>query len=59
MNPGKGTRLLALGLLAALAVVALAAAWWALASRTDLVLRDDNPRRAIVVTETAYPAPLP
>ena len=59
MKGGKVTRLLALGLLAALAAVALAAAWWALGAREDLVLRADNPRRAPVLIETVHPAPEP
>lgn len=59
MIRGKGTRLLALGLLAAFAAVALAAAWWALVAGDDLVLREDNPRRAPVIIESVNPAPVP
>lgn len=59
MIGGRGTRLLALGLLAALAAVALAATWWAQGARDDLVLRADNPRRTPAVTESVHPAPVP
>lgn len=53
MIHARRIRVLALMFLLAYVAIAFAAAWWALSGPGGIILRADNPRRAIVVTATA------